>query len=311
VYVESYPSAGSKTLIAHEERQCGGLTATALVAAARLGARCAYGGVLGCDELSLYVRARLAEEGIDLAPLVLDPHARPVHATIIVETREGGRTILHDAGCAAGAPDAGPDPALVRASRAVLVDQYGVAGMLRTAQLARDAGIPVVGDFECLLGPKQLALIELVDHLVLSHDFAHKLTGERDPARAAMALGGRERAVAVVTCGAGGSWYVTAAAPEHAQHMPAYEVEVVDTTGCGDVFHGAYAAALARGLPVPDRIRLASATAALKATRRGGQSGCPRLPEVEAFMTQAEDSQLCVPERGGMRGMDARRSSKP
>jgi sugar/nucleoside kinase (ribokinase family) len=59
---------------------------------------------------------------------------------------------------------------------------------------------------------------------------------------------------------------------------------VVDTTGCGDVFHGAYAAALAEGLDPAARVRLASATAALKATRSGGQAGIPVRDTVEAFL---------------------------
>jgi sugar/nucleoside kinase (ribokinase family) len=60
----------------------------------------------------------------------------------------------------------------------------------------------------------------------------------------------------------------------------------VDTTGCGDVFHGAYASALARGLSLAERVRFAAAAAALKATRPGGQAGIPTRPEVEAFLQE-------------------------
>ena len=66
--------------------------------------------------------------------------------------------------------------------------------------------------------------------------------------------------------------------------QPAFPVEAVDTTGCGDVFHGAYAAALARGLPLAECLEFASAAAALKATRRGGQAGCPTREEIAAFL---------------------------
>ncbi len=61
----------------------------------------------------------------------------------------------------------------------------------------------------------------------------------------------------------------------------------MDTTGCGDVFHGAYAAGLARGLDLAERVRLASAAAAIKATRPGGQKGIPTRDEVEAFLKSA------------------------
>src|SRR5436309_652030 len=78
LYVESYPAPDRKTRIESRDRQCGGLTATALVAAARMGARCAYAGVLGSDELSEFAIARLKAERIDLTHLIRQPQARPV-----------------------------------------------------------------------------------------------------------------------------------------------------------------------------------------------------------------------------------------
>jgi len=89
--------------------------------------------------------------------------------------------------------------------------------------------------------------------------------------------------VVVVTCGADGCWYLEpgSATP---RHQPAFTVKVVDTTGCGDVFHGAYATGLARGMPVAERIRFAAAAAALKATQTGGQAGIPSLAEVQSFL---------------------------
>lgn len=90
----------------------------------------------------------------------------------------------------------------------------------------------------------------------------------------------------VVTCVADGCWYAgPAALPAFG---PAFAVDAVDTTGCGDVFHGAYAAGLAVGLDLPGRIRLASATAALAATRPGGQAGIPDRHAVDALLVAAE-----------------------
>ena len=84
----------------------------------------------------------------------------------------------------------------------------------------------------------------------------------------------------VVTGGAAGCWSVSAGEGLKACHHPAFVVKATDTTGCGDVFHGAYAASLARGEPLEQRIRFASATAAVKAR----QSAIPRRAEVEAFL---------------------------
>ena len=87
-----------------------------------------------------------------------------------------------------------------------------------------------------------------------------------------------------MTCGADGCWYLGGDDPQAPCHQPAMPVTVVDTTGCGDVFHGAYAAGLAKGLALPDRVRLASAAAALKATQRGGQGGIPTRSAVTRFL---------------------------
>jgi sulfofructose kinase len=121
---------------------------------------------------------------------------------------------------------------------------------------------------------------------ILSRSFAEQLTGEDDPASAARQLSTKGRRVVVVTCGAHGCWYLESKARGSLCHQPAFEVKTVDTTGCGDVFHGAYASALARGMPLKARIRFASAAAALKATRPGGQNGIPTRAIVEKFLRE-------------------------
>lgn len=132
--------------------------------------------------------------------------------------------------------------------------------------------------------PQFSELLALVDHLIVSLAFAKKLTGEAEPAVAARKLWRDDRRAVVVTCGADGCWHVDAASVSRPCHQPAYRVQVVDTTGCGDVFHGAYATGLVRGLPLLERIRFASAAAALKATQYGGQAGIPSRTAVEEFL---------------------------
>jgi sulfofructose kinase len=95
-----------------------------------------------------------------------------------------------------------------------------------------------------------------------------------------------DREVVVVTCGDRGCWWLDRGDVTIPRHLPAYPVTVADTTGCGDVFHGAYASALARGAGVAERLRFASAAAAIKATRLGGQAGIPSRDEVERFQKE-------------------------
>ncbi len=282
IYVETFPVPDAKTPVLRTERQCGGLTATALVAGSRLGATCAYAGVLGTDELSAFAVERMRQEGIDLAHLRQRPEAGPVHSFIVVDSARQTRNIFFDASKPNGAAAAWPEAPVIQSARVLFVDTFGLEGMVRAARLARAAQIPVVADFERTTGPGFSDLLGLVDHLILSQSFAHTLTGQSDPQAAVELLWTKERKLVAVTCGAEGCWFLEEGKP--AQHQPAFKVQAVDTTGCGDVFHGAYAAALAWGMGVGDRIRIASAAAALKATQTGGQAGIPTWLAVETFL---------------------------
>lgn len=283
IYVESYPPPDNKVPVLRRERHCGGLTATALVAAARLGARCSYAGVLGSDELSEFVVRVLKREAIDVSHLVRQEGARPVHSIIIVDEGQKTRNIFFDLHGVTGAHDELPESETVRKARVLLVDHLGIKGMNRAAEIAREAGVPVVADLENNESPYFAHLLALVDHLILSRPFATRLTGENEPGEAARRLWSQNRKVVIVTCGADGCWYL-GERWESPIHQPAFVVKAVDTTGCGDVFHGAYAWGLTGGLDLSSRVRFASAAAALKATQAGGQQGIPSRKTVEGFL---------------------------
>lgn len=286
VFVPRFPAADSKLRVSRRERHCGGLTATALVAAARLGARAAYAGTLGEDADSAFVLAALEQAGVQTHLVVRRPGVRPVRSVILVDESTGARTILYDVSRAGGAHPRRPAAAVLARSRVLLVDGWGMEGQLRAARLARRAGVPVVGDLESFDRPRFEELLALTDHLIVSEDFARRYTGAAEAAEGARRLWRPDRAVVVVTCGAQGGWWL-AAGMAGPRPYAAFPVPVVDTTGCGDVFHGAYAAALARGWPLEERLRVAAAAAALKATQAGGQAGCPSWAAVRRFLRSA------------------------
>jgi sugar/nucleoside kinase (ribokinase family) len=281
VYVESYPPANAKVRVLDRERQCGGLTATALVAAANLGCRCSYAGVTGTDEASEFALASLGRAGVAVDLASRRPGARVFHSTIVVD-RAGRRTLMCDGRNVQGAAADWPGEDVVRSCRVLFVDHVGMAGMVRAARIARAAGIPIVADIERAESEYFGELMTLAGHVIVPEEFAFEATGRKQPGEAAAALRREEHQVVVVTCGERGAWHVGRGCPP--AHQEAYRVQVVDTTGCGDVFHGAYAAGLVMGLDAAGRLRLASAAAALKATRRGGQAGCPTLAEVRSFL---------------------------
>ena len=283
LYVDEFPKPDAKTRVNGQDRQCGGLTAIALIAAARFGARCAYAGALGPDEGSEYIVSALDAEKIDLSLAARPADGRAIHARIIVDTNRHTRNVFFVPGVHMGAM-ASPalDAAIVQA-KVLFVDHYGADVTVQAARLARSVGIPVVADLERIDVPCFNAILAEVDHLILSERFALHLTGAPDIESAACALHVEGRAVVVITSGAQGGCYVTRDSTAVGNY-PAFPTDIVDTTGCGDVFHGVYAATLALGMPLEDRLRYASASASIKARQYGAQRGIPTRGAIEELL---------------------------
>jgi ribokinase len=288
LFVREFPHPDSKGPILREERHAGGLAGTALVAARRMGHACAYAGTLDeTNELSRFIMDGLEAEQISVEHTVHKEGARPFHSTIIVDTGTRTRTIMYNEENVLGASPAAPSAEVIRSARVLLVDHVGLEGMIRAARIAREAGIPVVADIERDGGAQLRELISLADHLILPYEFARRITGAEGGGPAiARALWAKDRAAVVITRSAEGAWYISAEEPGNVYHQPAFPVEEVDTNGCGDVFHGVYAAALCEGKPAEERVRFAAAVAALKATHAGGQKGIPLRGEADRFSAQ-------------------------
>ncbi len=285
LFLKQYPALDTKVRVDQRLRQGGGLTGTALVTAARLGIRCGYVGQLGEDPLSREMIERLERENIDCSCRAKIPEARPGYSTILVDIPTGKRTVLSSTSQDhfGAAPDWPPREWIEQAS-AIHLDHHGLAGSLRATRIAREKGIPVVADFERVIPtPEFRSLLEKVDHLIVSEAFALAWTGEAEPAKILRSLWNNDRALVAVTRGPDGCDFRSREGEKNG-HLEVFDVEVVDSTGCGDVFHGAYAAGMIRGLEPGECLQLAGAAAAMKATRPGGQTGIPRGEELFAFL---------------------------
>jgi sulfofructose kinase len=279
--VDEWPRADEKVRVRSRGQRLGGLTGQALAAAAMLGARCAYAGRLGCDRVSDAVAQALEASEISTRWATRDAASGVVQSVLVASIRGGTRNVFSHATGITGAHPELPDAEVIQQAAVLMVDHHGIAGSLRAARLAREAAVPVVADFEREDDPLFPALLAEVDHLLLSESFARRWTGAASAAAAVRLLWCESRAVVIVTSGAAGC-HVCAGAGE-IFHVPAVPVEVVDSSGCGDVFHGAYAAGLAIGETLENRVRLAAAAAALKATR----AGLPSRDEFAEFLKGA------------------------
>ncbi len=280
--VDRLPRRDSKVQVLSRSRLCGGITGTALRACAALGVRAAYAGVVGTDADSQFVLAALAAAGVQVDMARREAGAAPIRCTVIVDG-QARRTVLYDLADAVGPTRDWPPAELIASCRVLLVDPLGVEGMLRAAQLARAAGRAVVADLEGPASAQVRRLARLADHLIVSRSFAAALSGAREPPLQVKALACADRDV-VVTCGRQGAWYAQRSESPEPLHVHSFCVPEVDTTGCGDVFHGVYAALLAEGVEMAARVRRSAAAAALWAARTHDQR-LPTREEIEALVS--------------------------
>jgi len=260
----------------------GGPAATAMVAAARLGWRTGYVANVGDDERGRRILEGLRAAGVDASTVVVQPGGRSTLSVVCIHAPTGRRSFLLDS-----------DPELrlgprelprdyIASARILLVESFAPTA-LAAAALARKAGRKVVVDASAMPAEQSRVsgLFSLTDVVIASARFAREFLGRDDPSAAAEAIRAAGAPVAVVTAGADGAFLSAAG---EAFHQPAFAVEVVDTTGAGDVFHGAFIAAMLEGLPPRTATAWAAGAAALSCRRLGGRAGIPDRRELVEFL---------------------------
>lgn len=263
--------------------QGGGPVATALVTAARLGATTAYLGPIAPSTWGALTRAGLESEGVDTGHAPDRASGEQAVSVILVDEATGQRSILYDSGELQELSPAEIPAGLIASARALHLDGVHLEAACHAAEVARQAGVVVSfdgGAGELWAGVERL--LPLVDLLIVARRFAEQHTGQADPLQAGPALlATYQPRQVVITDGARGCWYWDAAQrPAAGQiHQPAFPIDVVDTTGAGDVFHGAYLYAFLQGWPARRCLAFAAATAALKCRVLGGRAGIPKVEE--------------------------------
>ncbi len=258
----------------------GGPVATALVTLARLGIRTGYIGVVGDDQPGAEIKATLEQEGVDLAHLQVEEGARSPICMVLVQKQTGQRSIQCYRGTRREVELQAAHHSYVTAARFLHLDGHHIDAAISAAQWMRQAGRTVVFDAN-KPRPRLEELLPWVDVLITDSHFPEAYTGHHKPLDAAKALLQMGAQLVVTTLGDKGCMCFTR---DRMWYVPGFTVPVVDTTGAGDAFHGAFIYGLLQEWTILRTAEFANAVAALNCTALGGQSALPSLEQALSFL---------------------------
>ncbi|WP_196209890.1 sugar kinase [Citrobacter sp. Res13-Sevr-PEB04-36] len=279
-YVEGLPTEGGKYVAKHYTEVGGGPAATAAVAAAKLGAQVDFIGRVGDDDTGNSLLAELESLGVNTRYTRRYTGANSSQSAIMVDA-QGERIIVNYP-----SPDLLPDADWLNEIDfsqwdVVLADVRWHQGAKQAFTLARRAGVMTVLDGD--VTPQDISeLVALSDHAAFSEPGLARLVGTKESESGLKKAQTLTNGHVYVTRGSEGCDWIK---NNVLQHQPGFAVDVVDTTGAGDVFHGALAFSLASGNAMEDAVRFASGVAALKCTRPGGRAGIPDCDQTRSFLS--------------------------
>jgi sulfofructose kinase len=265
------------------------MAANAAAAIARLGGEVELWTRVGGDDAGNAIRSALDSVGVDTTHVRTISSARSSTAAVIVDGR-GERLIVGERDHAMPMdPNWLPLDQICRAG-AVLSDSSWKEATLAAFGTARSLGVPTLIDIDLGAGVLRPELLRLTDYAIFSSAALGKFG--HGNSREARLAGIAEYGVGHVGVTEGSGGYHWIEPDGNMRHQPAFAIDVIDTTGAGDAFHGAFAWALTHGLESARCALIATAVAALKCRRLGARSGLPTLRELEAFLVaQSHDDQ--------------------
>jgi len=275
----SYPERGSKVEYAQATVMPGGQAATTVVACQCWGMQTRYVGKLGDDDAARLHRRVFAEAGVD-ARLIEVSHAASPQSLILVDAG-GERTVLCRRDERLLLQPGDLDRNWIVNARALHLDGYETAAATLAAQWAREAGVPVIADLDETY-PGIEALLRNVDFMIVSRDFPARLTGERNLETALRQL--HPEYGSTLTAATLGQDGVIAWDGERLHRRAAYRVNVVDTTGAGDIFHAGFIYGFMQDWPLDRQLEFACAAAALNCTAAGARGCIGPVAAIEELM---------------------------
>ena len=255
----------------------GGCAANAAVAIARLGGDALLAARLGDDQLAKLILSELQGEKVNTDFVSQTPNGRSSFSSVYVDP-QGERQIMNFRG--SGLERETKWLNTVPHIDAVLTDNRWSPITEKAIEIARKHDVPGIVDGE---DPIDLDAMVNASHIAFSKQGLMALTGESDLAEGLKSLTTRLSSWLCVTDGPNGVYFIRNGQVEH---IPGFTVDVKDTLGAGDIWHGAFALRLAEGAQESDAIQFANAAASLKCTKFGGRAGSPNRAATEKFLKE-------------------------
>jgi len=281
--VQDFPAPGTKVAASEFIITGGGCAANAAVTIARLNGHVAFAGPLGGsdDAVSNHILSDLQKERVDCGG-VERVDGGTASVSLILLDATGEKTIATRRGVKLGNTLPKDAAKLVADADAVLVDNRFPEFVTAVCRAAHARRIPIVIDLDQATKLDD-PLLALGTHVVASAEALLGMAGSNDYKQALKALAEHLSGFVAITDGPKGVYWLEGG---ELRHLPAFKVDVIDSLAAGDAFHGGFTLALVEGRALPDMLRFASATAALKCTKFGGASGSPTRAELDAFLKQ-------------------------
>lgn len=278
--VPKYPRLDEKTEAAEFSFQGGGPVATALVTLARLGGKVSFLGKIGNDYNGRFVQEQFQKEGVNISGIIVDESMPTNQAFIWIDQQSGKKSIVLNSRGYRTVQKNELKTDYIDSLKFLLIDGRDTDATFHLIKWAKEKGARVVLDAGSPR-EKMSEMLKLVDYPVVSEHFGRSFFQTNDPEKVIESLLKYNAKTAVVTLGNKGCY---GSDGKHVYYQPAFPVDVVDTTGAGDVFHGAFVFGLIRQWPLPKILEFASATSALKCQSIGGRLGIPNLDKVNMFL---------------------------
>ncbi len=278
-----YPKEDTKLRAVSAKPAGGGPAATGIVAAAKLGESAAFIGVLSSDNGGKFLLDDFAKYGVSTDLITVEDGYRSFTSSIWLSEEAGSRTCVFDKGDLPPLHLNETQAKAVADAKILMIDGNEMAGALEACAVAKENGTKVLYDCGGLY-EGVADLLRETDYMIPSEEFALGHTGKKTAEEAAKALYETYRpAFVVITQGSKGGLYYDGKEPVS---YPVFPVEVKDSNGSGDVFHGAFAAGLCKGYTPLQCCYFASAVSAIKCTGVGARASVPDYETVLKFLKE-------------------------